>query len=86
MLLHVQQTAREAATTQRVAADRERHVSLHARREADRVEREYHKSFEVRSSQNMPGTSKDTGVVINGSVARLPPIVASMRRRGKSNT
>lgn len=39
--------AREAATIQRAAAERERHVHLHAKREADRAERDHHASAEV---------------------------------------
>ncbi|CAM9167315.1 unnamed protein product, partial [Hapterophycus canaliculatus] len=41
------QVAREAATAQRAAAKREHQVHLHAKREADRAERELHASAEI---------------------------------------
>lgn len=41
------QVAREAATMQRAAAERERHVHLHAKREAGRAERDHHANAEV---------------------------------------
>eukprot|EP00903_Cladosiphon_okamuranus_P020361 g18681.t1 len=40
------QIAREAATMQRAAAERERQVHLHAKREADRAERDHHANAE----------------------------------------
>ncbi|CAN0059637.1 unnamed protein product, partial [Ectocarpus sp. 12 AP-2014] len=39
--------AREAATSQRAAADRERHAQLQAKREADRAERDHHANAEI---------------------------------------
>ncbi|CBJ27963.1 conserved unknown protein [Ectocarpus siliculosus] len=39
--------AREAATSQRAAADRERNVQLQAKREADRAERDHHANAEI---------------------------------------
>lgn len=41
------QVARTAAVAQRTAAEREGQVYLHAKREADRAERQYHASGEV---------------------------------------
>lgn len=35
---------------QRAAAERERHVHLHAKREADRAERDHHANAEVSSA------------------------------------